>query len=137
MMTFQHRVRYHETDAQGFVFNARFLEFADVAMTEFLRDLEWPYDKLVAEGADPSVVTAQLTFRSPARFDDVLDIAATCTRVGASSFDLAVKLTRDGQAIADVALVYVNVNAASATSRPLPPALAAALRSALVSGSVG
>lgn len=35
-----HRVRYHETDAQGFLFNSRFLEIADVALTEFMRSID-------------------------------------------------------------------------------------------------
>lgn len=49
----QHRVRYHEADAQGFLFNSRFLELADVAMTEYFRSIGWPYRKLLAEKVDP------------------------------------------------------------------------------------
>ena len=61
-----HRVRYHETDAQSFLFNSRYLEIADVAMTEFFRHLGWSYEKLNADGVDPSVVSAQLQFLAPA-----------------------------------------------------------------------
>ncbi|MDX3640504.1 thioesterase family protein [Streptomyces sp. MB09-02B] len=128
MNVHQHRVRYHEADAQGFLFNARYLELADVAMTEFFRKLGWPYGELVAAGADPSVVSATLSFRKPARFDDLLNISAHCTRVGVSSFGLEVEVTRGADAIATVQLVYVNVDAASATSRPLPDRVSAALR---------
>jgi acyl-CoA thioester hydrolase len=124
----QHRVRYHEADAQGFLFNSRYLELADVAMTEYFRDLGFPYDELVAAGADPSVVSARLDFKRPARFDDILDVSAACTRVGRSSFDLTVAIARSGQPLAEIGLTYVNVDAAQAVSRALPEAVAGALR---------
>jgi len=131
MTAYQHRVRYHEADAQGYLFNARYLELADVAMTEFFRALGWPYADLLASGIDPSVVSAALTFSKPARFDDLLDITARCIRVGTSSFGLDVHVARGADVIATIQLVYVNVDAAAATSRPLPDSLAQALRSTI------
>jgi acyl-CoA thioester hydrolase len=116
VIAYSHRVRYHEADAQGILFNGRYLEIADVAMTEYFRALGWSYTELVADGADPG------------RFDDILDIDVACTKVGRSSFTLAMEFRRDGSAIARTELVYVNVDAASARSRPLPDAVASALR---------
>ena len=128
-MTFvhAHRVRYHETDAQSYLFNSRYLEIADVAMTEFLRHLGWSYEKLNADGVDPSVVSAQLKFRAPAFFDDVLEFHVACARVGRSSFELEHTVTRAGQELAKINIVYVNVDAAEGASRPLPAAVAQAL----------
>jgi acyl-CoA thioester hydrolase len=123
-----HRVRYHEADGQGFLFNGRYLEIADVAMTEFFRGLGFDYREMVAGGMDPSVVSAALTFRSPARFDDLLDVDVRCTRVGSSSFELETLLSRDAQPLAEMRLVYVNVDAATARSRPLPSAIERRLR---------
>ncbi|MBK6011685.1 thioesterase family protein [Streptomyces sp. MBT53] len=128
MSTHAHRVRNHEVDTQGFLFNSRYLELADVAMTEFFRELGWPYTKLVDGGTDPSVVSARQTFLSPARFDDVLDVEVTCPRVGTSSFQLDMLVARDGTKIAEIEVVYVNVDAEAARSRPLPEAVAQALR---------
>ncbi len=130
-----HRVRYHETDAQGFLFNSRYLELADVAMTEFFRALGFPYRELLVLGMDPSVVKAGIDFRRPARFDDVLDVAAACTRVGRSSFDLVVAVTREGSPIAEMNLTYVNVEPHEAVSRRIPGAVAELLRSAASGGS--
>ena len=33
------RVRFHECDPQGIVFNANFLAYADIAMTELYREM--------------------------------------------------------------------------------------------------
>ncbi|WP_299561246.1 thioesterase family protein [uncultured Mycolicibacterium sp.] len=124
----RHRVRYHETDQQGFLFNSRYLEIADVGLTEFVRSIGWPYPKLLAAGVDPSLAQATIDFRAPARFEDVLDVDVTCTRVGNSSFSLLTRITRDGAEIAEVNIVYVNVDVTNAKSRPLPTAVAEALR---------
>ncbi|WP_205862462.1 YbgC/FadM family acyl-CoA thioesterase [Planosporangium thailandense] len=130
-MIHEHRVRYHETDAQGFLFNSRYLELADVAMTEFFRDLGWTYPQLNEIGVDPSVVAAQLTFQRPIRFDQVVQVHVQCTRVGRSSFTLETTYSTDEHVAARAEITYVNVTAASARSRPLPEAIAHLL------GSVG
>ena len=122
-----HRVRYHETDPQSFLFNSRYLEVADVAMSEFFRHLGWPYEKLNADGVDPSVVSARLVFRAPAFFDDVIEFHVRCARVGHTSFELEHTVTRAREELAKISIVYVNVNAAEGVSLPLPAAVAHAL----------
>ncbi|MGN6721906.1 MAG: acyl-CoA thioesterase [Marmoricola sp.] len=129
--TYRHHVRYHETDSQGYLFNARYLEVVDVAMTEYLRSLGYSYEAFVAEGADPSVVRAELDFKRPARFDDLLDVTVHCVDVGRSSFRLRTTIAREGEELAVATLVYVNVDVDAETSRALPEPVAAALRADL------
>lgn len=124
---YTHRVRYHETDAQSFLFNSRYLEIADVAMTEFFRHLGWSYAKLNADGVDPSVVSARLSFRAPAFFDDILEFHVQCANIGHTSFELEHTVTRHGQELAKINIVYVNVDAGNGVSRPLAAAVAQAL----------
>jgi acyl-CoA thioester hydrolase len=128
MFTHEHRVRYHETDAQHFLFNSRYLEIADVAMAEFFRDLGWTYPAMVEAGLDPSVVQVSLTFERPARFDDVLAFHVVCPRVGRSSFDLHHDVRLADLVIARASLTYVNVDPPTGRARPVPADLAAALR---------
>lgn len=129
---FQHRVRYHEVDQQGYLFNGRYFEISDVAMTEFFRALGWQYSELNALGVDPSVVHVDADFIAPARFDDLLDVRIDCTRVGTSSFTLRTYMHRETVRIAEVSTVYVNVNAVESASLPLPEDIRLALRTALV-----
>nr|WP_306631427.1 thioesterase family protein [Arthrobacter ulcerisalmonis] len=130
MVVYRHKVRNHEVDAQGFLFNSRYLEVADVAMTEFFRSIGWPYPKLIAEGTDPSVVSAVLSFKAPAYFEDDLDVDVKCRKVGTSSFHLDILVSRNESAVAIIELVYVNVEPTTAKSRPLPATVAEALRKA-------
>lgn len=129
--TYRHRVRYHEADAQGFLFNSRYLELADVAMTEFVRGLGWTYAEFVEAGADASVVRAEVDFRRPVRFDDVLDLHSECTHVGRSSFRLRTVFRRADEEVAVTELVYVNLDPDTTTATALPDVVAAALRRGL------
>jgi len=124
----QHRVRYHEVDQQGFLFNGRYLEITDVAMTEFFRDLGWTYRELNDIGVDPSVVHLEADFVSPARFDDVLDIVAECTRMGSSSFTLHTLFENESVRVAEFSITYVNVDATLGKSSPLPAQVLDTLR---------
>lgn len=123
-----HRVRNHEVDAQGFMFNSRYLELADIALVELMRHLGWDYQTLIDSGVDPSVVSSNITFKRPARFDDVLELLATCTKVGRSSFEVVVEVNRHDDLLAQLDMVYVNVDIVNEVSRPLPVAIASALR---------
>lgn len=126
-VVYRHRVRYHETDPQSFLFNARYLEIADVAMSEFLRGIGCPYPDIVEQGFDPSVVRTEITFARPAHFDDVIDVDVVCSRMGSSSYDIRFTMTRDDVAIAVIESVYVNVDVTLGKSRPVPPHVRAAL----------
>jgi acyl-CoA thioester hydrolase len=105
------RVRYGECDAQRVVFNARYGDFADIAMTEFFRAVVGGFDKLLAAGLDTQVVRLVTDFRSPARFDEVLAITVETTSVGNTSFVLTMQITQhaSGRLVASTAATYVMV----------------------------
>ena len=55
--TFFHplRVRWSEVDPQGIVFNPNYLAYADLALTEYMRRIGFPYpDGLLRLGSDLS-----------------------------------------------------------------------------------
>jgi acyl-CoA thioester hydrolase len=123
--THRHRVRYHEADGQQIVFNSRYLEYFDVAMTEYFRSLGWNYPDMVAAGCDPSLVTTTVDFHKPARFDEELDVGVRLERVGSTSFTLAFEVLRvaDGALIASATTVYVNFDPRTERTRPIPDAV--------------
>lgn len=128
---YRHRVRYHEVDQQGFLFNGRYFEIADVAHTEFIRQLGWTYPELNAVGVDPSVVHVEADFMAPARFDDVLEVRAECLRVGRSSFVIRTSIVLADAEVAEITITYANMDAAAGSSRPLPPLVVEALRNGI------
>jgi acyl-CoA thioester hydrolase len=83
--THRSRVRFHECDAQGVVFNANHITFVDVALTELWRAAFGSYGAMVQQGYDMVVADVHAAFRAPVRFDDELDLHLTVERFGRTS----------------------------------------------------
>jgi acyl-CoA thioester hydrolase len=88
------RVRYGECDPQGIVFNANYLLYFDVAFTELWRAAVGPWQEMVERGVDAVVADANLSFRTPARFDDELQLRAQVTRLGRTSITTEIDVVR-------------------------------------------
>ena len=86
------RVRFNETDAQGHVNFAQYLNYFDVALIEYLRSIGFSYQRMSQEDMDMLYVDAHASYHAPAYFDDVLRIHCCAGKVGASSvrFDFQV-----------------------------------------------
>lgn len=112
------RVRWAEVDPQGIVFNPNYLVYADVALTEYMRAIGFPYpEALVKRGSDLFAVRAEVDFKASARYDDELDLAARVCRIGRTSMALAVGIFRGEQLLCEVLLTYVN--GSTKTQRPM------------------
>ena len=79
------RVRYAECDQQGVVFNAHYLAYVDVAITELWRAAFGSYGEMLERGLDVVVAEAQLRFRAAAHFDDEVTLEVTVTHMGNTS----------------------------------------------------
>ena len=130
------RVRYHECDAQKVVFNSRYGEYVDIACGEYLRSLGY-YDGGPNGNPELQLVRQVTEWKSPARFDDELEIAVAPIKLGNSSLTLRTEIRRKGEALllAHTETTYVHVDPATWTSSPIPPALRAALSSSPSSSS--
>lgn len=104
------RVRYAECDAQGIVFNANFLAYVDVVVTEIWREAMGSYDALLATGVDTVVAEANLRFRAPGRFDDLLTIDGGFDGLGTTSTTLKLWFRRDDELLCDADIRYVFVD---------------------------
>ncbi|WP_029087881.1 acyl-CoA thioesterase [Brevundimonas aveniformis] len=100
------RVRWGEVDGQEVVFNANYLMYADVAVTEFMRG-NGIMDHCRDEFGHTFVVDAHLIFKGSARFDDVLDLSVRCEKIGTSSYVLKVEMRRDGEVLCVADMTYV------------------------------
>lgn len=114
------RVRYGECDAQKVVFNARYGDYIDLAITEYLRALGYG-EQMVSAELDFQLVRQVKEWRAPARYDDVLEASVSTLRVGTTSFALACEFRVAGRdaVICTSETVYVLVDHASLTKRPV------------------
>lgn len=125
------RVRYAEVDAQAVVYNAHYVTYFDIAITEFLRTLQFDYSVTAAKarGKDFHTVRVVVDYRQPAYYDDELLIGVRVERLGRSSITWAVAIFRQecDAVIADGEVVWVYTDMVAERSTPLPPELIAEL----------
>ena len=115
------RVRYAEIDGQKVVFNSRYLEYVDVAVTDW-----WEWTGIAAALGETwretefHVRHAEIDYLKPFVLGDTIEAHVRLERVGASSlikrFELAHAETRELHTV--VTLTSVNVHLP--TGRPLP-----------------
>lgn len=80
------RVRYEETDAQKVVYYANYFTYMEVARWEYVTHLAWSREEARDFWERTFVVEASCAFKSPARFDDVLELYCRIAEIRRSSF---------------------------------------------------
>src|SRR5215213_5197938 len=118
---FQHtiRVRYNECDPQGHVFNANYLAYFDLAMTELWRELGG-YVAMREDGTDMVVAQAEIHYYAALGFDDEAALIVRRVRLGTTSMTSELAIERDGETIAEGELRHVFVDLAEGKTRPIP-----------------
>ncbi len=131
---YRFRVRFAECDPQKVAFNGTYGLYIDIAVYEFMRALGFD-ESLVKGPLDYQVVKQAVEWKGPARFDQVVEVGVWAARLGTTSFTIATEFRIAGNeaVIARGETVYVLVDAATLTKKPLP----AEFRAALEQGAPG
>lgn len=124
------KVRYHECDPQGIVFNAHYLAYVDMASFEFCKALFGSHAKLLELGVDMVVAESTLRYRKPCRFEDELRVALHVEHVGNTSLVLGIRIERGDELVLDGANRYVWVDTTDHRPRVPPDAVREALLAA-------
>ncbi|WP_148861219.1 acyl-CoA thioesterase [Marinobacter fonticola] len=122
---FRLRVRYGECDAQGVVFNARYGDYVDIAVNEYIRTLFGDYQRLLDQDLDIQVVNLNQNWQSPARFDDVLCARISPGRVGNTSFTLHLAFHDYGsdRLVMTADITYVMIAPSTERKTPVPDSI--------------
>jgi acyl-CoA thioester hydrolase len=123
------RVRYNEVDPQAVVFNARYLDYADIAVTEYWRAIRaaglWGDEPLECH-----VARAEVLFKKPIKADEELDLLIRTARFGTTSMTSLVEIHGAGEVDdlrAAIEIVAVHVALADHRPRPIPDSARTAL----------
>lgn len=121
MAEFRHpiRVRFHECDPQGHVFNANYLAYFDMAITELWRELGG-YDAMIGDGQDIVVAEATVRYLAPLRFDEEVDLVVRSVKLGNTSMTTSLAVERDGAAVAEGELRHVFIDTSAGGTTPMP-----------------
>lgn len=126
------RVRWAEVDKQAVVFNAHYLLYCDVCVTEYWRAVGVKYpDDFAAHGSDLFVRKSTVEYFSAAYYDDELEVCGRIARLGSSSMRFVVEIYRRRQyeaVLVTAELIYVYADPVSRTALPIPDPMRAQIR---------
>ena len=119
------RVRFADTDLQAIVFNANYLTYYDVAWTEYFRAVGFEWKDLLALGVDTVLARTTMEFKSPARFDEILEVHTRVSKIGTTSltFEFAIYPQGEDRLIGSATSLYVCVDPKTLKSTPVPERL--------------
>ncbi len=95
------RVRYAETDQMGFLHHANYLVYFEQARTELLRSAGLTYKTLEEAGFLLVLTKAEIRYRLPARYDDLLTIATQVIRTTPVRIEHRYEVYRDSHLLAE------------------------------------
>lgn len=86
------RVRYPEVDQSGSLHHSRFWVYFEMGRTELLRLQGINYCDMEQQGVFFVVAKCAAKYKAPARYDDVLELTTTITKMGLARIDHAYEL---------------------------------------------
>jgi len=96
------RVRYNECDPMGVAHHTAYPVWFEMGRTEVLRQSgsKVTYRDLEAQGILLAVVSLEVKYKLPAKYDDLLEMRTTVTNVGHVKIEHEYQLLRDGVLLA-------------------------------------
>ena len=113
------RVRYAETDAMGIVHHAVYPIWMELGRSDFLRELGQSYAEWERQGVMMSVAELLVTFRAPARYDELVEVRTRLVEVNRRKITFAYTIFREGTRLVEGRTVHV-VTGPDGRARTLP-----------------
>lgn len=95
------RVRYAETDAMGIVHHSHFVVWMELGRSDLLRTLGQSYAEWEAQGVRLPVNGISLTYRSPARYDELIQVRTALKELGRRHLAFSYRIEREGLLLAE------------------------------------
>ena len=120
---YPHRVTYAECTVGNHVYHARYLDLLEAARGECLRSIGQPVSALQDADYIFPVIEAQIRYKAPARYDDLLSIQVWLTRVERVRLNFGHRiLNQDGKLILEAETFHCCTSREEKPKR-LPPEL--------------
>ena len=117
----EYRVPYADTDQMGVVYYGNYLTLFERARNELMRSIGYTYRQCEEEGWMLPVVHAEVDYRAPARYDDLLEVTAYVKEQRGIRIEIACEVRRKGESAVLVSGFTRHCFVSSETFRPVPP----------------
>ena len=115
------RIYYYDTDCGGVVYYANYLKFLEEARTEYFEARGVFVKDLMKQGIGFVVARQEIDYKSPAVYDDLLDIRTWVNSISRASMEFEYEVKNQAGALiskAKTVLVFVDKNL---KPRSIPP----------------
>ena len=113
------RVRYAESDAMGIVHHAVYPVWMELGRSDLLRELGQSYAEWEKRGVRMSVAELRVTYRAPARYDELVKVRTRLKEAGRRKVVFAYEVLRDGTRLAEGESVHI-VTGPDGRARAMP-----------------
>ena len=115
------------------MFNANYLAYFDVILTEFWREAIGDYNSMIDEhGADMVVAESRIRYLGPAAFDEELDFELRVSRLGKTALSTLIDANVGERPVVAGEMRHVFIDPATKVKRPIPDEIRAGLEPYLV-----
>jgi acyl-CoA thioester hydrolase len=114
------RVRYAETDQMGVVYHGNYAQYFEMGRVEWLRNLGVSYKWMEDNGVMLPVVSLEMNYKKPARYDDVLRVKTVLKSQTSVKIEFDYEIYNEKNQLLTTGysmLVFVNMK----TGRPIVP----------------
>ena len=109
------------------MFNANYVAYFDVIITELWREAIGRWQDLVDSGVDMVVAEINVRYLGPARFDDEIDFEGRLTRLGETSISTRIDASTGGRPVVEGRVRHVFIDPATKAKCEMPEHVRAAL----------
>ena len=109
--TLKKRIYYHNTDSEGVVYYADYLEFFEEARTEHLLSLGIDLREAKSRGVLFAVSALDIKYRRPARYGDSIDVISKIEKIKPASILFSHVIAKDGSPIVECSTKLVSIGA--------------------------
>jgi acyl-CoA thioester hydrolase len=118
-----YRVIYGDTDQMGVMYYANHLRLFERGRTELMASRNFDYSAVEAEGIYLPVVEANVKYRAPARFNDIVTIETVVADTTRITLRFGYRLLRDDVVLAEGITLHAAIDKAGRPTR-LPASVA-------------
>ena len=117
----EYRVPYADTDQMGVVYYGNYLTIFERARNELMRASGYTYKRCEEEGFMLPVIHAELDYRRPAKYDDLLEVTAWVSAQKGVRIEISCEVRRKGEPDVLVRGFTRHCFVSTGTFRPVPP----------------
>jgi len=115
------RVRYGETDQMGVVYHGSYVPYFEIGRVEWLRNRGVSYKFMEESGIALPIVSMQINYKKPARYDDLLTIHTKLRNYSGVKIEFDCEIFNENKELltnAHFILVFVDLKTGKPTAPP-------------------